>query len=330
MPELTHRHTFGLPSHCQQLQSFSSVESLLSQYRTDKPVYILGGGSNSIFIEDFDGLVLLNEIKGIDVTKGEEGVRLKVGGGENWHELVAFTVQQGWHGLENLALIPGSVGAAPIQNIGAYGLEVGERIEKVDVVSLDTGERFSLSQPSCEFGYRDSIFKRPENSKWIVTHVHFFLPNDLEPVTGYAELDALTDPSAEDIFNTVIAVRQRKLPDPATLGNAGSFFKNPIIPAQHYSQLKQQYSSMPAFVINDEQCKVPAAWLIDTAGFKGQCHDGVCSYQHQPLVLVNQAATSGQAVIDFASAIIKKVEEIFGIRLEPEVRLVGKAGLVTL
>ncbi len=294
------------------------------------PVYILGGGSNSIFIEDFDGLVLVNEIKGIDVTLCEDGIRLVVGGGENWHELVAYTVKQGWHGLENLALIPGSVGAAPIQNIGAYGLEVGERIEKVDVTSLETGERFSLSQQACAFGYRDSIFKRPENSKWIVTHVHFFLPNDLGPVTSYAELDALTNPTAEDIFNTVIAVRRRKLPDPATLGNAGSFFKNPVIPAQHYEQLKQQYPSMPAFEVNDGQRKVPAAWLIDTAGFKGQCHDGVCSYQHQPLVLVNQAATSGQAVIDFASAIIKKVEEVFGIRLEPEVRLVGKAGLVTL
>ena len=330
MPELTHRHTFALPSHCKQLQTFNSVSSLLSAYRTDVPVYILGGGSNSIFIEDFDGLVLLNDIKGIDVKLGEDGVRLTVGGGENWHALVAYTVSQGWRGLENLALIPGSVGAAPIQNIGAYGLEVGERIEQVDVVSLDTGEQFSLSQQECEFGYRDSIFKRPEHSRWIVTHVHFFLPSDIAPVTQYAELDALSDPTAEDIFNTVIAVRQRKLPDPALLGNAGSFFKNPVISTSHFGKLRQQYPTMPGYEVNATQTKVPAAWLIDTAGFKGQCKNGVCSYQHQPLVLVNQNAVSGKAVVEFAQAIIETVEATFGIRLEPEVRLVGKTGLVTL
>ncbi|TPV58296.1 UDP-N-acetylmuramate dehydrogenase [Aestuariibacter sp. GS-14] len=330
MPELTHRHTFALPSHCKQLKSFASVASLLAAYRTDMPVYILGGGSNSIFIDDFEGLVLVNDIKGIDVQHDEEGVRLTVGGGENWHDLVTYTVEQGWHGLENLALIPGSVGAAPIQNIGAYGLEVGERIEKVDVVVLDTGEQFSLSQQACEFGYRDSVFKRPEHNKWIVTHVHFFLPHNAVPITRYAELDALINPTAKDIFNTVIAVRQRKLPDPKLLGNAGSFFKNPVISKQHYTELCGRYGTVPGFEVDAANVKVPAAWLIDNAGFKGQCRDGVCSYQHQPLVLVNQSATSGLAVVAFAREIIDTVYTRFGVQLEPEVRLVGKTGLVTL
>jgi len=253
-----------------------------------------------------------------------------VGAGENWHTLVAYTIEQGWGGLENLALIPGSVGAAPIQNIGAYGLEVGERISQVEVVDVITGKTFALTRDECQFGYRDSRFKRAEAKFWVVTHVHFWLANDITPVTAYAELAALDNPTPAEIFSKVIEVRQQKLPDPAVLGNAGSFFKNPTITTSEYEALKRSYPTIPGFVVNDQQVKVPAAWLIDNAGFKGQCLDGVCCYHRQPLVLVNQHHATGEALLALARAIQRKVSQLFSVTLAPEVRLLGKQGRIEL
>lgn len=330
MPDLSQLHTFGITSQCRALSEFSSVEHLLKLYHAHSLTYVMGEGSNTIFVEDYDGQVLINKITGVTVTEGNDGIHLKVGAGENWHSLVEYTVEQGWGGLENLALIPGSVGAAPIQNIGAYGLEVGERIEQVDVVDVSSGERFSLTAQQCRFGYRDSVFKSPEAKSWVVTHVHFLLPTDAKPVTGYAELQELTTPTPMSVFNTVVKIRQRKLPDPNVLGNAGSFFKNPVISTVHFEQLASSYSNIPGFVLSDKEVKIPAAWLIDAAGFKGKCLDGVCSYERQPLVLVNQHNAKGNAVVNMARAIQQSVNDKFNVLLEPEVRLMGKKGLITL
>ena len=330
MPDLSQRHTFGIHSECRELHEFSSVPQLLKLYAQATPSYVMGEGSNTIFTEDFDGQVLVNKITGVEVCHEEHGISLIVGAGENWHTLVAYTVEQGWGGLENLALIPGSVGAAPIQNIGAYGLEVGERIRQVDVVDVSNNKEFSLTRQACEFGYRDSIFKRPQAQHWVVTRVHFWLPANIKPVTAYAELAALKNPTPADIYHKVIEVRQQKLPDPAVLGNAGSFFKNPTIAKSEFDQLKSSHPSIPGFVVDEEKVKIPAAWLIDQAGFKGVCKDGVCCYQHQPLVLVNQHKAKGAAVVALARDIQEKVMQLFGVRLTPEVRLLGKQGRMTL
>ncbi len=334
MPDLSQRHTFGIASQCRMLHEFSSVQQLLELYPRYSPCYVMGEGSNTVFIEDFDGQVLINKITGITATHtqidGQSGMLLTVGAGENWHELVQYTVNQGWGGLENLALIPGSVGAAPIQNIGAYGLEVGERILEVEVVDVSNGEVFRLNKDDCEFGYRDSIFKREQARSWVVVSVQFWLPEDIAPIASYAELAAMTNPDATAIYHQVIAIRQRRLPDPKLLGNAGSFFKNPTINRSDYHRLKAAYPGVPGFEVGDDAIKVPAAWLIDNAGLKGACIDGVCSYQHQPLVLVNQSGATGTAVLALAQKIIATVKQQFGITLTPEVRLIGKQGRITL
>lgn len=330
MPDLSQRHTFGIASRCRVLHEFCSVQQLLDLYPRNTPCYIMGEGSNTIFTDDFDGQVLVNKITGVEVCHEVKGVSLRAGAGENWHRLVAYTIEQGWGGLENLALIPGSVGAAPIQNIGAYGLEVGERIRMVEAVDVSTGRQFTLSQADCQFGYRDSIFKHAEAQNWIVTHVHFWLAKDIAPITSYAELAALDNPTPADIFKKVIQVRQQKLPDPAVLGNAGSFFKNPTIEKSQYDKLKETYPAMPGFWLNDNEVKVPAAWLIDNAGFKGVCKDGVCCYHLQPLVLVNQQHATGQALLNLAREIQHKVSQLFSVVLAPEVRLIGKQGRVML
>lgn len=330
MPDLSQLHTFGIASQCRSISEFSSVEHLLKLYNSSPLNYVMGEGSNTIFVEDFDGQVLLNNITGVTATKTDKGIHLSVGAGENWHSLVEYTVEQGWGGLENLALIPGSVGAAPIQNIGAYGLEVGERIESVDVVDVTNGNCFKLSQQDCEFGYRHSVFKTVQAKHWVVLKVHFWLPFDVVPITDYAELKALVDPDPLAIFNRVVAVRQQKLPDPKVLGNAGSFFKNPTISTVQYESLKSQYDKLPGYILSAEQVKVPAAWFIDTAGFKGKCQDGVCSYERQPLVLVNQHNAKGTAVVNMARTIRDTVKEKFDVMLEPEVRLIGKEGLIAL
>ncbi|MDC8832205.1 UDP-N-acetylmuramate dehydrogenase [Alteromonas gilva] len=334
MPDLSQRHTFGIASQCRTLYEFSSVQQLLELYPQLSPCYVMGEGSNTIFVEDFDGQVLINRITGVTATPmtiaGQSGIHLSVGAGENWHALVQYTVEQGWGGLENLALIPGSVGAAPIQNIGAYGLEVGERILDVEVVDVSSGRLFKLTKDECEFAYRDSIFKRDKARNWVVVKVDFWLPDDVTPIATYAELAALSNPDAAEIYHQVIAIRQRKLPDPKQLGNAGSFFKNPTITRRDYQNLQASYPGIPGFIVSADAVKVPAAWLIDNAGLKGVCIGGACSYQQQPLVLVNQGEATGEAVIALAKKIIATVKSQFGVTLAPEVRLIGKQGRIVL
>lgn len=330
MPELATKHTFGLPARCKKLVAFSSVDMFLDAFDINQPYWILGGGSNTLFLEDYDGTVFINQLRGIEHTTCEHGHILHVAAGENWHDFVSYCLAQGWYGLENLALIPGSVGAAPIQNIGAYGLEVGEYISSVQGIYLNSGEPFHLSAEACEFGYRDSVFKHALAAKVLITSVEFLLPYHAPLRVEYGELKALDSPTPHTIYDTVIAVRQKKLPDPTKTGNAGSFFKNPVISTAHYNALKQQYTSIPGFVVSDSEVKVPAAWLIDQAGLKGKQIGGVQSHTQQPLVLINKDNATGDDVVAMASHIIDTVEARYHIKLEPEVRLVKQHGLITL
>lgn len=336
MPSLQNYSTFGLDSSCASLQTFTDIPSFLSLYRKDKPTYILGGGSNSIFTEDFEGTVLVNKIKGISHYDTDSHHFLRVGAGENWHNFVTLCMQEKWYGFENLALIPGSVGACPIQNIGAYGREVNTLIDTVEVVLLDTGEQLLINNHECEFGYRDSIFKHELANKVLITHVNFKLPKVYQLDTSYGELAQLNAPTADDVYQTVISIRKSKLPDPADLGNAGSFFKNPVVSKDVFEDIAMQFDVVPHFIVNadasesPEKIKIPAAWLIDKAGFKGKTLNNVRCHPTQPLVLTNLGGATGEDVMTMANDIIASVRDKFGIQLEPEVRLIGSKGLISL
>ena len=343
MPSLQPYSTFGLAASCDSIQSFSDITSFLSIFKTsknnNKAIYILGGGSNSVFTDDFDGTILVNEIKGISHFDTESHHYLRVGAGENWHDFVTLCMKEKWYGFENLALIPGSVGACPIQNIGAYGREVNTLIDKVECVFLETGEQVLLGNEDCQFGYRDSVFKHALANKVLITHVNFKLPKHYELETSYGELAALTEPTPEEVYSKGIEIRKSKLPDPAELGNAGSFFKNPVVSKAVFQAIAQEYDSVPHFVVHGgvelpatekEQIKIPAAWLIDQAGFKGKTLNKVRCHPTQPLVLTNLGGATGNDVITMAKDIIASVQGKFGIQLEPEVRLLGSKGLISL
>lgn len=329
MPSLQPYHTFKLDSQCEQLCYFSSASEFFDFYRSDTPSWLLGGGSNTLFLKDYEGQVLINRILGIEMTQTADMYEVRVGAGENWHDFVTHCLQNGWYGLENLALIPGCVGAAPIQNIGAYGLEVEQFIKQVECVTLDEKMPITLDHKACQFGYRDSVFKHALADRVVITHVTFALPKRNQLITTYGELAALTSPTPHAIFETVINIRQAKLPDVRELGNAGSFFKNPIIAKSHYEALKARFPDIPGYSLT-EHVKVPAAWLLDTLGFKGKVVNKVRCHPTQPLVLTNLGGASGDDVITLAKQMIAHVSTTFSIQLEPEVRLVGRHGLISL
>ncbi|MDM7861416.1 UDP-N-acetylmuramate dehydrogenase [Alteromonas sp. ASW11-36] len=329
MNDLQPLHTFGLTAHCQTLLYIDSLDAIPIGQQSE-PFWLLGEGSNCIFVDDFHGSVWLNQLRGIDLSETNTDFIVRVASGENWHAFLLYCLEHGIYGMENLALIPGTVGAAPIQNIGAYGLEVSQFIQSVDVIDLITGEQFVLSNEECLFDYRESIFKQPQASHWMITAVTFSVTKDYTAVTTYGELKALANPTPESVFAKVVEIRQSKLPDPVVVGNAGSFFKNPIITHEHYTRLQQQYADIPAYPVNVQHVKVPAAWLIDQAGYKGQRLGGIQCHTKQPLVLTNAEHGSGAELLAFARQIQQTVKERFGIELQNEVRLVGAQGLVRL
>ena len=330
MVPLTHLHTFSLPSYCEALHEITAESNLTEIIPKQSSWLMLGEGSNSVFVDDYAGTVLLNRIKGIDVTEEEEGTTVKVGAGENWHQFVRTCLKHAWYGVENLALIPGTVGAAPIQNIGAYGVEVAQFIRSVHFYDVDSRHHTILAAQDCEFGYRESIFKRDLAGRCIITHVTFYFPHDWQPTCSYAGLDTLAAVTPQAIFDRVVEIRQSKLPDPAVLGNAGSFFKNPLVRLEQFEKLKQAHGDVPSYPQSATHVKMPAAWLIDKAGFKGQEFEGIRCHPSQPLVLTNTGHASGGALITMAQQIMEGVSTQFGVVLEPEVRLIGKTGLVTL
>ena len=304
---------------------------------------VLGGGTNVIFTEHYDGDIILMKNQGFALTEQRDGYELVVQAGHSWHDLVTETVRLGIGGLENLALIPGTVGAAPIQNIGAYGAEFKDVCRAVHGTFLNSGQRFQLAAEECAFGYRDSLFKHADMQDAMITEVIIFLPKVWRPNLSYFHPDECTgNCSVLEVFQRVVGTRQRKLPDPKLLGNAGSFFKNPIVQGARLSAIKQHHPEVPAIAVMTaaEQMatdpkpsfKIPAAWLIEQCGYKGKTQQGIGCYHQQPLVIVNSdpKLATGEALLAFARSIRAAVREKFAITLDNEVILMGKTGVVEL
>ena len=321
-------NTFGLPATAARYRRIDTIDSLITLAREGKlrgPRLVLGGGSNVVFTDDVDALVLHVALRGRErLADADDAWRVAAAGGEPWHDFVRWTLDEDLPGLENLSLIPGTVGAAPIQNIGAYGLEMAERFESLEAVELDTGALRQFSAADCRFGYRDSVFKQAEAGRWLITRVIFRLPRPWPPLTGYADLQrhlaeqGIVTPTARQISDAVIAVRQAKLPDPAVLGNAGSFFKNPIVDASVAERLLADHPGAPHYPQADGRIKLAAGWLIDQCGWKGKRLGPVGCHARQALVIVNHGGATGADVRQLADAIAADVHTRFGIRLEAE------------
>ncbi len=298
-------------------------------FKTNK-VLILGGGSNILLTRDFDGLVIKNEIKGKEiVSENEDTITLKVGSGENWHEFVMFCVDKDFGGVENLSLIPGTIGAAPMQNIGAYGIEVKNVIDSVQSIDLNTGMITNFSNDACKFGYRESIFKNEAKDKYFISSVTLTLTKTNHRFnTSYGAIqDTLTSSGVKNITlraisDAVIHIRRSKLPDPAVIGNAGSFFKNPSISNSSYENLKKHFPNIPGYAEPDNKTKVPAGWLIEQCGWKGKTIDKIGVHPLQALVLVHYGGDKGENIWNLAMNIQSSVKEKFQISLHPEVNIV--------
>lgn len=304
------------------------VQALADPRTTQRPAIVLGGGSNVVLTGDLDAVVLLMQIPGYTVAGDDDAWLVTVGAGENWHATVNRTIADGMAGLENLALIPGSVGAAPIQNIGAYGVELRERFHSLRAWDRQTRRFVTLSLADCAFGYRDSLFKRAGRDRYVITAVTLRLPRRWQPALGYAELAREVHdrpaPDAAAIRDAVIAIRQRKLPDPAVLGNAGSFFKNPMLPREQAELLSRQHPALPVFPGDDDgNRKLSAAWMIQACGWKGRREGDAGVSPDHALVLVNHGNASGAELLALARRISASVLETFGVPIEPEPRLVG-------
>jgi UDP-N-acetylmuramate dehydrogenase len=322
-------NSFGLSAQARLLAEIEHEEDILALPAFDPAFdFMMGGGSNVIFVSDVPGTLYLNRItgKGIVDDNGST-VRIEIGAGENWHQLVRWSLDQGLYGLENLALIPGSVGAAPIQNIGAYGVELSSVLESVTAWDWYSASWVSLSREDCRLAYRDSLFRSAEPDRYLITSVEFKLSRQFKPQLDYAELlEELGHPpdkaSARDVFDAVVRLRRRKLPDPSLTGNAGSFFKNPVVDEETARELQERHPGIAHWPSPDGRTKVSAAWMIESCGLKGVREGGAGVSEQHALVIVNHGGASGHDVSTLAVEIQKAVYEAFGIRLEPEPRLV--------
>lgn len=335
-------NTFGLNAVTRFFCSIISVhelqQALAFAREMDLPVFILGGGSNILLREDFPGLVIHIALEGIVAHPLDDGsVIVTAASGENWHGFVEYCLHNGFAGLENLALIPGSVGAAPIQNIGAYGVEVKDRITELQVLDCDSTDVELMSADQCEFGYRDSIFKHELKGRKIVLSVSFRLQTTPDVYVAYGALaQALAEktnaPRPRDVFDVVCEIRRSKLPDPKVLGNAGSFFKNPVVSAAQFEKLSQLFPAMPSYPVDqhavqkkyndaiNNSVKIPAAWLIEQAGWKGKTLRGATVYHLQPLVLVNSGNASAEDIVALGRQVMESVKAQFDVALETEVQ----------
>jgi UDP-N-acetylmuramate dehydrogenase len=322
-------NSFGLPAMAHTLvriDSDAALRRVIDHPELGRaPKFILGGGSNVIFTRDPAAVLLKVEVRGRRLLQERPDAWIvEAGAGENWHDLVGWTLAQGWPGLENLALIPGSVGAAPVQNIGAYGVELKDRFHSLDVVDLVTGRSVTLDAAMCHFGYRDSVFKHDLAGKGVITRVRFALPRPWTPVLGYLELErklqetGIAAPDAQTVFDWICAIRRSKLPDPALIGNVGSFFKNPVVSVEQCRDIIGRDPAVVHYPLPDGSIKLAAGWLIDACGWKGKSIGRAGVYEKQALVLVNRGGASGAEVVTLARAIQESVYGRFGIRLEPE------------
>jgi len=322
-------NTFALPCMAHTLvriRSEADVRRVVDDPELGRaPKFILGGGSNLILTQDIKPVVLKVEVPGLRLLETREDAWIvEAGAGERWHDLVGWCLDNDLPGLENMALIPGTVGAAPVQNIGAYGIELKDRFESLDAVDLMTGRTITLDGTTCRFDYRDSLFKQALAGKTVITRVRLRLPRPWQPMLGYAELErkvaetGITAPSARQIFDWVVAVRRAKLPDPAVIGNAGSFFKNPVVTPEQCRDIIQRDPEIVHYPMPDGNFKLAAGWMIDACGWKGKTVGQAGVYDKQALVLVNRGDARGAEVVTLARAIQESVYGRFGIRLEPE------------
>ncbi len=327
-------HTFGTNARASGLAEFDSVETLLELLNLAEfqagPRLLLGGGSNVLFTRDYNGLVLLNRITGIEVVEeSPDQVMVRAGAGVVWHHLVQFAVERGWGGMENLSLIPGLTGAAPMQNIGAYGVELQHVFHELEAVEIASGRITRFNREECQFGYRESVFKWAAFGKYIITSVTVTLEKEPELNLEYGAiretlaLHGILQPTIRDVSEAVIAIRRSKLPDPAELGNAGSFFKNPELSPEAFAILSSAHPQVPHFPQHDDQVKVPAGWLIEQCGWKGKRVGRTGAHARQALVLVNYGGASGEEIWNHAQVIRESVQEKFGVLLQSEVNIIG-------
>ena len=322
-------NTFGISVKAEMFAVFSSIEELkqILSFRNDKKLLVLGGGSNLLLTKDFDGLVIKNEIKRFEVIEETVSeVIVESGAGENWHEFVLNCIDKGFGGVENLSLIPGSVGASPMQNIGAYGVEIKDVFESLSAYHIASGEIHYFDKTKCEFGYRESIFKNKVKGEYIILTVTFRLTKNPTINSSYGAINeqlkvmGIQVPTIKELSAAVIAIRQSKLPDPKIIGNAGSFFKNPTVEIALLEQIQKNYPDIPNYpALNGK--KLAAGWLIEKSGWKGRTFDNYGVHKLQALVLVNYGNCTGQEIFDLSSQIIQDVFEKFGVLLEREVNI---------
>jgi len=325
-------NTFGIDVNAKLFGQFTSVDELKniitdSNYKQEK-LLILGGGSNILFTKDFDGLALLNQIKGIEVIEeDQDSVVIAGGSGVVWHEFVLQSIDQNLGGIENMSLIPGSLGASPMQNIGAYGTEVKDNFEWLEAYHIETGEIHKFDNTSCEFGYRESVFKRRLKGQYIITKVAFRLSKTHKLNTSYGaienelELLNISHPTIKDVSNAIIKIRESKLPDPKKIGNSGSFFKNPVIDNNTFKKIKSDFPNIASYPAGSDKTKIAAGWLIDQAGWKGKIIENYGVHKNQALVLVNYGGASGNDIYSLSEEIIQSIKETYGIELEREVNI---------
>jgi UDP-N-acetylmuramate dehydrogenase len=323
-------NTMGINVNARYFATARTIEELkgiLDNHRDYFPFYIIGGGSNILFTKDYNGLILQPAIKGIKVLEeNREEMVIEAGAGEDWDEFVQWTVDRGLGGIENLSYIPGSVGSSPIQNIGAYGAEVRDVIDRVNYLDLKSFDTISLPNRDCSFGYRDSIFKNQLKNRVIITSVVFRLQRFPVFNTSYGNLQAECEKhgsiSLEKVRKAVIEIRKSKLPDPAELGNAGSFFKNPVVESGIAENIRVEFNEMPSFPVNENFTKIPAGWLIEQCGWKGKRKGNAGVHEKQALVLVNYGNATGTEILDLAENIRQSVFSKFKIQLESEVNII--------
>ena len=321
-------NSFHLEANAAEFASVQSVVELQELLGKKKPALILGGGSNILISKNVEGLVAKIDIRGIDEVKEDNThIYVRAGAGENWHELVMYTMKRNWGGLENLSLIPGNVGAAPIQNIGAYGVELKDSFYELEAYDRTEKKVFTFAVNDCRFGYRDSIFKSGEKGRYIILNVTLILRKVPVLHTSYGAIRdelkkrGIQSPTIGDVSNAVIAIRRSKLPDPAVIGNAGSFFKNPIVDQAKFLSLSAKYAEMPAYPHEDQFVKLAAGWLIEQTGWKGYRKEDAGVHKEQALVLVNYGKATGKEILELSKKIQSSVLKKFGVALEVEVNI---------
>lgn len=325
-------NTFGIDVKAKRFISVNSVMNLKNIFSSEEfpKKFILGGGSNMLLTKDIDALVIHLNLKGktvLEHTKNEALIKCEAG--ENWHEFVLWTLDHNLGGLENLSLIPGNVGAGPIQNIGAYGVELKDTFLSCDALNLHTLEIETFTNAECNFGYRNSIFKQQAKGKYIILSVTFKLTTNVHElhtnygaITSELEHKNINQPTIQDVSRAVIAIRERKLPNPKEIGNSGSFFKNPVVSKESFLKLQNNFPDVPHYIVSKTEIKVPAGWLIEHAGFKGKTFGNYGVHKKQALVLVNYGGASGKNILDLSKLIQQTVARIFGIHIEVEVNII--------